>query len=206
MTRRTDALATVYARSLYELAEEAGGHDKIVEVAEELEQACELARADSSFHEFLGSPIVDRTRRGEALRRIFDGRVTDLVLRFLLVLNAKGRLGRLESIGEAYDRLVHEAFGRIEVDVYTPAPLEAAQVDALKTRIASALDGEPVLYTYTEPGMLGGIKLRIGDQLIDGSVATRLRRMRRSLISGGGSALRQRLDRIIEGIQEEPDP
>jgi F-type H+-transporting ATPase subunit delta len=198
MIRHTDAVAQVYARSLYELAEEAGGRDKIVEVAQELEQTCELARADRAFSAFLGSPIIDRARRGAALRRIFHGNVTDLVLRFLLVLNDKRRLGHLKAICDAYDQIVHEAFGRVEVDVYTPGLLEAGEVDALKRRIGSVLGKEPILYTYIDRAMIGGLKLRIGDQLVDGSVASRLRRMRQDMLASGGPAVRDRIERIIE--------
>ena len=200
MPRRIDALANIYARSLYELAEQAGGRDKIVEVAQELEQTCELARADLTFAEFLGSPIIDKARRGGVLRRIFHGNVTDLVLRFLLVLNEKERLSHLQPIGDAYDQLVHEAFGRIEVDVFTPSPMEADQIEAMKQRIGSALDREPILYAYSDPTMIGGLKLRIGDQLIDGSVASRLRRMKHSLLSAreGPPAAGDRISRFYE--------
>jgi len=198
MSRHTDALANVYAKSLYELAEKAGGRDKIMELAEELEQICEVARGHRPFREFLASPVIDRVRRRRALRSIFEDKVTDLMLRFLLVLNEKGRLGHLEPIGEAYDRLVHEAFGRVEVDVYTPTPLEPDQQEKLRQRIGKVIGKEPVLYPYTDPRMIGGLKLRIGDQLIDGSVASRLRRMRQSLLSSGSSAVRARLSRIIE--------
>ncbi len=197
MIRHTDALAGVYARSLYELAEEAGGRDKILEVADEIEQVCELARGDRAFREFLGSPIIDRGRRADALRGIFRERVTDLVLRFMLVLNDRGRLDHLESIAGAYDHLVHEAFGRVEVDVFTPGTLDPEQVRSLEQRIGAALSKEPVIYTYTDPDMIGGLKLRIGDQLIDGSVAARLRRIRQSLLTSGSSAIRERFDRII---------
>jgi F-type H+-transporting ATPase subunit delta len=198
MTAHTDALAQVYARSLYELADEAGGRDKIVEVAQELEQTCELARADRTFAGFLASPIINRAKRGAALRRIFHGNVTDLVLRFLLVLNDRGRLRHLETIDDAFDQLVHEAFDRVEVDVFTPGPLDRGQIDALKQRIGAALGKEPVLYTYTDRTMIGGLKLRIGDQLVDGSVSSRLRRLRQSLLRGGGTAMRDRVERVIE--------
>ena len=204
IARRADAVAGVYARSLYELADDAGGRAKVLEVAEELEQACELARGNRSFREFLASPIVNSTRRGEALRRIFDGRVTDLFLRFLLVLNGKRRLDHLEPIGEAYDRMVHEAFGRVEVDVYTPAQIDAAQVESLKKRIGAALRKEPVIHAYVDPDMIGGLRLRIGDQLIDGSVAGQVRRLRHSLLGSVSPALREDIDRIIHDQGGEP--
>ena len=198
MTRHTDALSGVYARSLYELAQDAGGRDKIVEIADEIEQVCELARGNRGFREFLGSPIIDRGRRADALRGIFRERVTDLMLRYMLVLNDRGRLGHLEAIGNAYDQLVHEAFGRVEVDLFTPAPLDPGQLDAIKQRIGTALGKEPVVYAYTDPSMIGGLKLRIGDQLIDGSVAARLRRMRHRFLTTGAAALRENFDRILQ--------
>ncbi len=202
MAIHTDAIAQVYAKSLYELANDAGGRDKIVELAQELEQICELARDDRTFREFLASPIINTKARGESVRRIFDGRITDLALRFLLVLNDKARLRRLESISAAFDQLVHEAFGRVEVDIYTPGPLGREQIETIKQRIQVALNKEPVVYSYTDDQMIGGVKLRIGDQLIDGSVANRLRRLRHKLLTTGGSAVRQRLSEIIEEGEE----
>ena len=55
-----------------------------------------------------------------------------------------------------------------------------------------------MLHCSTEPEMLGGLKLHIGDQLIDGSVATRLRRLRQELINSGSIDIRKNIDRIIE--------
>ena len=198
----TDAVAQVYARSLYELADQAGGREKILEVGQELEQICELARENHAFREFLASPIIERQRRSAAVGRVFRNAVTDLTLRFLLVLNAKDRLGHLAVIGEAYDQLVHATFGRIEVDVYTAGALDAAQLEAVKTRLGKALGKEAVLYPYVDPSMIGGIKLRVGDQLIDGSVATRLRRMRQTLRSGVSAGTTGLGDTITRFIQE----
>lgn len=192
-----DALAHIYARSLYELAEEAGGRDKVVEVAAELEDVCELTRADKSFAEFMSSPVIDRRKRSEALGRIFSDQVTDLTLRFLLVVNDKGRLGHLESINTAFDQIVQEAHGRVEVDVFTAAPLGEEQVGLIGEKIRNAIGKEAVLHPYTDASMLGGLKLRINDQLIDGSVATRLRRMKQRLMSSGTASVRARYDRIV---------
>lgn len=198
MPTRQDALASVYARSLFQLAEQAGGQDKIEEVNDELEQILELTRRDPVFAEFLTSPIVDAKARADSLRRILDGRVTDLTLRFLLVLNNKGRLPKFESIAEAYSSLMQEAFGRIEVDVHTAGELGPEAVEAIRTRVRDALGREPVLHTYVDPSMIGGVRLRIGDRLIDGSVSRRLRRLRDELLEGSGWAIRERLEAIVQ--------
>jgi F-type H+-transporting ATPase subunit delta len=199
MAAHTDALAQVYARSLFELAAEAGGQDKIAEIGGELEQIAELGRGDRHFREFLASPIIEREKRGAALAQIFRDQVSDLTLRFLLVLNVKGRLGHLESINTAYDQLLQDAYGRVEVDLYTAAPLGEEVKSLIAERIQGAIGREPVLHAYTDPAMLGGIKLRMGDQLIDGSVAARLRRLRHALLTQGSARLRDGVGRIVEG-------
>lgn len=198
MTRQTDALATVYAKSLFELASDAGGNDKIIEIADELEQVCELARQNAEVQLFFSSPIIDVTKRGEALSVIFANRVTDLTLRFLLVLNAKGRLNHIESINVAFDLLVQEAFGRVEVDVFAPYELDENAISSIKEKVQSMLNKEPVLHPYVDKAMLGGLKLRIGDQLIDGSVQTKLRRLSESIKNSGGTAIRENFETYLE--------
>ena len=198
MIANADALAKVYARSLFELATDAGGTDKLMEVADELEQICELAREDKKINLFLSSPIVDVKARGKALSAIFTNRITDLALRFLLVLNNKGRLDRLESIEIAFDQLVQEAFGRIEVDVITPVAIDAELIATIKEKISTVLGKEPILHPYVDESLLGGIKLRIGDQLIDGSVQTRLRKLSEELKNNGGAAVRERFESFMD--------
>jgi F-type H+-transporting ATPase subunit delta len=201
MGQQYDELAYVYARSLFELAEDAGGLEKIGEVLEELEVIVELSRSDSDFREFLSSPIIGLGPRQKALKSIFDGRISDLVLRFLLVTNSKGRLGHIDQITGALGALVQEAHGRIEVDVITASGGEASPelLEAVRSRVQSVLGKEPVLHHYSDPTMIGGIKMRIGDQLVDGSVATRLRRMKEEILGKGATQVRSESERFLEG-------
>lgn len=198
MSTHTDALSNVYARSLFELATEAGGNDTVLEIADELEQLCEIIRQDQSIRIFFSSPVIDETSRGKALKSIFTGKVSDLTLRFMLVLNNKGRLNHLDMITTAYDQLVQDAFGKVEVDVFTPTPIDAPSIQVIKDKMSQILGKEPVMHPYVEPSMIGGIKLRIGDQLIDGSVATKLRRISDSIQSSGSRAIRERFETYLE--------
>lgn len=197
MATHTDAVAQVYARSLYELADEAGGTDKILEIAEELEQIAELARSQEQFHEFLASPIIEQSRRADSLRRIFANNVTDLFLRFLLLLNNKDRLNHLDMIHSAYDQIVQESFGRIEVDLFTPTTLGQEQLAIIGQRIQETLGKEPVLHSYTDDQMIGGLKLRIGDQLIDGSISRQLQRLEDQLLTSDIAGSQEDLKRFI---------
>jgi len=140
---------------------------------------------------------VASASREASLRSIFEGRVSELTLKFLLLLNSKGRLTHLPAIIAAFDQRVQDALGRVEVDVYTAEPMDTEQRDSVGERIASKLGKQIALHTYVEPAMIGGIKIRIGDRLIDDSLATRLRRVRDRVARDGGAALRARAQRVI---------
>lgn len=192
-----DALARVYASSLIDLARAGGGREAIESVQGELEEILELTRSDAKFGEFLSSRIIPSKARGESLNTIFKGRCGDLTLRFLRVVNQKGRLDHLPAIAAAYDEYVQKEFGRVEVDVYTAQPVSREELQQVKDRLHEVLGREPVLHTYTDPKMIGGIKLQIGDQLLDGSVAARLRQMRENLATGGSESLRSKIASLL---------
>ena len=192
-----DALSRVYASALFEAAEDAGGQDAIEATLSELEEILELARENTRFDEFLSSQILGAKERSASIAAIFTGRASDHVVRFLRVLNDKGRLGHLGAVVSAFDELVQKRFGRVEVDVFTATPTQEGDLESLKTRLREALGKEPVLHAYTDEAMIGGLKLRIGDELIDASVATQLRNIRGDLRTGAAD-LRSKTDQLFD--------
>ncbi|MCC6230429.1 MAG: ATP synthase F1 subunit delta [Phycisphaerales bacterium] len=192
------ALAKTYARSLIELAMEQGGRDKVEAVLGQLQDVVELAASNPKFNEFLASRVVASGDRAASLRTMFEGAVDTLTLNFLLVLNRKGRLGYIIPIVAALDGAVQAAFGRVEVDVFTASPLDATALDSVRQQLQGSLKRDVVVHPYVDGSMIGGVKFRIGDQLVDASVATRLRKLRDRLGAEGASALRERLDRMFE--------
>lgn len=182
-----DALARLYASSLFDLVNTRGGHQAIEETAGELEDILELARNDASFAEFLSSRILATSDRSRAIKSIFQNRVSDLTYRFLQVLNEKGRLAHLPSIAAAFDQMFQTAFGRVEVDIYTADPLSQQELEAVRARLADSLAKEPVIHPYIDPSMIGGLRIQIGDRLIDASVSSRLRRLKDQLTTGSAS-------------------
>ena len=186
MPTQIDQVASVYARSLFELARELGGDAGVATMGTELREVCGIVRADKRALELFRSPIVDPAKRAASLKRTFGGRVTDTLLNFMLVLNRKGRLAELLAIEDAYDALEQEAFGRVEVDVFTASgSVDEATKSTLAADLRKSLGKDPVMRFYADPAMIGGLKIRIGDQLIDGSVAAQLRRMRSALLDRG---------------------
>lgn len=195
---KPDSLARTYATSLFELAESKGGESLIQETLSELEQVLELAREDDGFGEFLASRVLSAKDRARSLRSIFEGKLSDITLNFLLVLNDKGRVANLPAITAALDEVTQQRFGKIEVDVYTASPMSGDDLAKVKDRLQEAIGREPVVHPYVDGSMIGGVKLQIGDRLIDASVSTRLRQMQAKLSQDGANQLRGNIARTFD--------
>lgn len=193
-----DALAEIYAKSLFGLAEAKGGRSVIESTLAELEDILEIARGNARFNEFLASKVLPVAKRSTSLEKILKGKASDLTLRFLQVVNEKGRLAHLPPIVAAFDRLVQEKFGRVEVDVYTAAPISPDELKVIRERLQAAIGKEPIMHPYTDESMIGGIRLQIGDQLVDGSLSTRLRKLKDQLATNGAAEIRARAEKMID--------
>ncbi len=200
---RPDALAQTYAQSIYELANSTGGQSTVEQVLGELEDVLEMARADSNFNEFLSSRVLKVSDRTKSIDAIFGGKVHDLTLKTLKVLNEKARLSHLIPIVGALDVLVQKAMGRVEVDLYTAAPIDSGELAKIKEQLKASLGKEAIVHPYTDASMIGGVRLQIGDTLIDASLQTRLRKMRDCLAEEGGAALREAAHRTIDNSVSE---
>lgn len=192
-----DAIAEIYAKSLFELALERGGQELAERVGGEVEALLDLARQDKRFGEFLASRILPMAKREASLRTILSGRCEDLTRDFMLTLNNKGRLGHLPAIAAALDQIMQDRFGRVEVDVYTAAPMGQPEMSAIRDRLGAALKKDVVVHPYTDESMIGGVRLRIGDQLVDASISTKLRRMRDQLAREGAAKLRGKIRDVL---------
>jgi len=199
MVAYADNIARVYAKSLFELAQDAGGREKILEVTDELEQVVELARGDTHFAAFLDSPVVETQRRAASIRAIFQDHITDLVLRFLLVLNTNKRLGHLEAVYTALSDMVFEEMDQVEVDVWTATAMNDATLEAVTNGLREILGKDPVVHADVDPSILGGLKIRVGDKLIDSSVAARLQQLGQTIRVGAAHRIAESVDSFIEG-------
>ncbi|MEO0513179.1 MAG: ATP synthase F1 subunit delta [Planctomycetota bacterium] len=193
-----DSLSKIYAQSLYELVSDKGGEEAIHGALEELEGVLELAREDARFSEFLASRVLAAADRAKSLETLFRGRMDDTTLNFLLVLNAKGRLSELPAIVAAFDETVQDAFGKVEVDVYTASPMSGEHMGQIKERLQAVIGREPVVHPYVDESMIGGVKMQIGDRLIDASLATRLRQLRERMATSGTNEIRAAAERMLD--------
>ncbi len=194
---KPDALAKVYAHAAFDVAEATEGTSP-EGLLGQLEDLLEIARDNRGFNELLASRLIESEQRDASLVRMLDGKCDQLTVSFLRQLNAKGRLGHLIPIVGALDELVQERFGRIEVDVFTASPMSPEGLDSIKHQLNESLGKEVIIHPYTDSTMLGGIKIRMGDQLIDASVQADLRSLRDNLLKGGGAKVRGRSSDMLD--------
>ena len=172
----------VYAESLMELANEQQQLDR---VAQEVEELSELLERDDGLVRLIRNPIIGRDQRREMLQRLFEGRVSDLLYRFLQVVNRKDRLNALPSIFAAFSKRVAVHQNRLEVDAYVARPLDEATADRVARGLGESLGKQVTLIQHVDESLIGGLKLRIGDQMLDASVQRQLQRIKQQLITAG---------------------
>ena len=120
-----------------------------------------------------------------------------------LALDSGASLSLIESESEhAVSHFVLNRFTRVlmnnDVDVYTALAIDDKALRRIGQRIREVIEKEPVLHAFVDESMLGGLTLRIGDQLMDGSVATRLRRLKQNLLTTGTATVGDRFRQIID--------
>jgi len=164
----------------------------VEDVAAEIAEIRQLLRDQPDLVRLLSSRILGMRVRLASARKIFHGQVSDLVFRFLCVLVTRDRFDEFPGIAAAFLSLVDERHGEVPVDVSVARGLDDAALTDLAGRLGTLLDRKVRLSQRVDEGMIGGMKLRVGDEVYDGSISTQLRLLRDKLIEAGRQ--RARLD------------
>lgn len=175
----TNPTAVAYARSMLELATERKQAD---EIGLEMSGLKDVLSQNPAFSAFLSDPGIGATERTATLDKLFRGRVSQLVLNFLGVLNNKGRLKLLGPIAQAYNDLLEEQKGNVEVDVTVAHKLTPDQLEQVRRRVSESLGKNALVHQHVDPEIIGGLVLRVEDRLIDASVKYQLVAMRERML------------------------
>ncbi len=184
----------VYGAALAELALEAGQLD---EIAEEVGQLLLLLREHPELTSLLGSRVLSASERSASIERMFKGQVNDLLYRFIQVINAKGRTDKLVDILDALTEIIEQRQGTVEAEAWVAKELGADQAANLAEKLSAALGRNVVLQQKVDPKLIGGLKLRLGDQLLDGTVATQLKLLKHKIMEQGREKVRGNLAGLV---------
>ena len=177
----TSLVARSYADTLLALAQRQGG-DAMEVYGRSIEEVAEVLRQEPRVRAFLESPGIDRDAKKQALRASFKGRVPEMFLRFLLVVVDKGRERLFPEIALAYRDKVDELLGRVRAEVTTAMDADPVLRVDIQRSLEARL-GRAVIPTFrVDPELLGGLVVRVEDQIIDASLRRRFSDLRRRLL------------------------
>jgi len=176
---REDTVARNYAETLFELAER---HEGVEAFGAGMESVAALMD-DRTAREFLVTPRVSAGDRKATLARTLEGRVPRMLLRFLQVVVDKGRQRLLPAMAAVYREMLDRHLGRRHMEVTVARPLSADDAEHLAGKLAAATGATVIPHVKVRPAIVGGIVIREGDTVYDGSVKRQLDAMRRRLMA-----------------------
>ena len=172
-----EEIATVYARSLFEVAKE---QDKLDVVREQLGAFADALDETRELQVFLFSPYFSTEEKTAGLERAVTG-LDPAVENFLKLLIEKHRMPVIFRIRAEYDRLWEEENKLLPVEITSAVELDESIVSQLGDRIAEQTGRKVELSSRVEPDILGGIVVQVGNSVLDASVRNRLEQLRRQV-------------------------
>ena len=183
---REETVARNYAETLFALAER---HEGVEAYQDALAGLVGILNESPELRTFLATPRIAAGDKKAVLRSALEGRVPGRFLSFVLVTVDKRRQALLEQIALSYNELLDEHRNRVHVEVTVARSLDDAARDTVAGRLSRLLGRTAIPHFRVHPEILGGVVVRAGDTVYDGSLRRRLEGMRHSLLvaSLGGS-------------------
>lgn len=174
-------VSKVYGDALFEAAVD---RDKTDELYGEAAGLMEILRENPKLCALLENPRIFKEEKADVVHRVFGGRVSEEMMGFLEIVVGKDRQKDLIPIFEYFAGKVKEYKKIGDAYVASAMELRAEQKAALEEKLLATTDYESLEMHYeVDPGLLGGMTVRIGDRVVDGSIRTRLYELKRELSS-----------------------
>jgi F-type H+-transporting ATPase subunit delta len=172
-------LAKRYARAFFDIAVEEG---KIEDYGRELATFSSLTQQNKALQEFLANPIFELKSKKNVIEELLGRtQISGRTANFLRLLVDKQRINLLGEIENAYREFMDKSLKKVRVSVKTPYPLTSELEGALKQRVAEMTGKEVEMTVEDDVSLIGGLIVRVGDTMYDGSIKTQLGNMRKLL-------------------------
>lgn len=176
---REPTIARNYAAALFELGERLGETERFADLMSALAAAIER---EPVIRVALESPRVPRTTKQRVLERSLEGYAPRQFVRFLAAVIKRGRQHLLPAIDAEYMALVDEKFNRVHAGVTLARVPDETLKQVVRAKLSEVIGKEVIPHFRTDPAILGGLILRIGDRIMDGSLRRRMVALKRQLL------------------------
>ena len=172
-----EEIAEVYARSLFEVAQDQGQLD---EIHEQLDEFSDVMSGNRELQLFFFSPYFSSDEKKNGVAKVIDGG-NEYFVRFLELLAEKHRLPVLFRIRREFDSLWAREQKLLEVSVTSAVDLDEETVKGIGKKIEEQTGNRVELAAHVDPDLIGGLVIRVGNMVLDASVRNRLERLRRQV-------------------------
>lgn len=185
---RSETIARNYAETLFALAEKAdrskagGGTSATQQYADLIDAVAHGIAAAPQVEAVLMSPRVTKTQKAELLARAVEGAPRDFI-RFLGAVVRRGRQGLFGAMALEYQGLLDQKLDRVRAAVTVARPIDEKFRKQVAERLAAVVGKEVLPHFHEDPSLLGGVIVRVGDRVFDGSVRRRMTVLRRLLLA-----------------------
>jgi len=172
-------LAGRYATALFDLAEGEGALDVI---AGDLKALAAMLDESNDFRRLVASPVTSRTEQSHAVCAVADAAgLSALTSKFLGVLAGNRRLFALGGVVSAYLQILADHRGETTAEVTSAKPLSESQLKAVTDALKTAMGTKVAVETRVDPGVLGGLIVKVGSRMVDSSLRSKLQQLRLSM-------------------------
>lgn len=174
---REAVVAGRYAKAMYEIAAEEG---RTLEIEDELRSLAIVLNDDKLVKQFIDSPNISESEKWKVLAAGLEEKLSKPVISLAKLIIERGRVEILPELLNSYIKISSDALGLANATVYTTYPLNEQEKDNVATEFGSLLNKKIRVINEIDSELLGGMKVRIGDTLYDGSLAGKLKRLEKS--------------------------
>jgi F-type H+-transporting ATPase subunit delta len=180
---KSTTVARNYAEALFQAAQAQGGTE-IERYGRLMDAVAGAVQADEHIAAALESPRVAKSAKAAFLARALDDAAAPELVRFLQAVVRRGRQGLLGEIAQQYQELVDLKLNRVHAGVTLSEAPDPRLEQEIVRRLADALGKEVRAHFRADRGILGGVIVRVGDRIFDGSLRRRLAALRRRMLTG----------------------
>jgi ATP synthase F1 delta subunit len=174
-----EEIARVYAEALFEAALD---RDKLDQIHDELDQFADAVAENKDLQVFLFSPYFSSEEKRKGIERAVSGADQELI-NFLGLLIEKHRMPAIFRIRDEFDDLWADAKRRLEVTLTSAVELDPKIVERVGKEIERQTDRAIDLRNEVDEGILGGLRLQVGNMVLDASLRSKLERLRKEVAS-----------------------
>jgi F-type H+-transporting ATPase subunit delta len=187
-------VSVTYARALLNAAEAAGQVDAVMDELDSF--LADVLTAAPKLETVLASALISPEDKAALLDKALATQASPLFLNFLKVVSRHGRLDILRPVHQAAHDLYDQMRGVVRVQVASAADLDEPLRGELIESVRRLVGGKPELHLEVWPELVGGMMMRVGDTVYDGSISTRLEKLRQEMIDRSVHEIQSRRDRF----------